>query len=169
MYEQSISENRNWAHGQRLYSICGISAYLYAWSHSHRYGGPETMGKVRIMGIIALYNNREYRLERKIYWLNKRIEAQQQEIDRLKHHIDNHIKWNEAHTKARVEQGELIDKLIKDKDEQAGTIMRLANGLKKLRSSLQWLKETIHDLDYKAWAEDNIGKIDALLGGKEDV
>jgi len=64
---------------------------------------------------------------------------------------------------------EQIKALTADKDEQAGTIMRLANGLKKLRSSLQWLKETIHDLDYKAWAEDNIGKIDALLGGKEDA
>lgn len=81
------------------------------------------------------------------------IEAQRQEIDKLK----DTIKGNYAIVKA----------LTADKDEQAGTIMRLDNGLKKLRSSLQWLKETIHDLDYKAWAEDNIGKIDALLGGSD--
>lgn len=59
----------------------------------------------------------------------EQIQTLQQEIDRLKHNIDNHIRWNEEHVKARVEQS----------------------------------------LDYKAWAEDNIGKIDALLGGKEDV
>ena len=89
------------------------------------------------------------------------IEAQQQEIDRLKATLDD-WKYN---TKCDADH---IAALTADKDEQAGTIMRLANGLKKLRSSLQWLKETIHDLDYKAWAEDNIGKIDALLGGKEE-
>ena len=93
--------------------------------------------------------------------LLKDIEAQQQEIDRLKRRerIGENMK--------RLAYGR-IEALTADKDEQARTIMRLANGLKKLRSSLQWLKETIHDLDYKAWAEDNIGKIDALLGGKED-
>ena len=93
--------------------------------------------------------------------LLKDIEAQQQEIDRLKRRerIGENMK--------RLAYGR-IEALTADKDEQARTIMRLANGLKKLRSSLQWLKETIHDLDYKAWAEDNIGKIDALLGGAED-
>ena len=112
--------------------------------------------------IIADMSKKLYRKERKIYWLNKRVEAQQQEIEQ-------HIKWNEAHTKARVEQGELIDKLIKDKDEQAGRIMQLDNGLKKLRTSFQWLSETINDLDYKSWAEYKIDEIDALLGGKEDA
>ena len=89
------------------------------------------------------------------------LEAQQQEIDRLKRRerIGENIK--------RLAYGR-IEALTADKDELAGTIMRLDNGLKKLRSSLQWLKETIHDLGYKAWAEDNIGKIDALLGGKEN-
>ena len=94
--------------------------------------------------------------------LLKDIEAQQQEIDRLNMKIAELREQNQA-LKAYAENADA------DKDEQAGTIMRLANGLKKLRSSLQWLKETIHDLDYKAWAEDNIGKIDALLGGKEDA
>lgn len=87
------------------------------------------------------------------------IEALQQEIEKLKATLAD-WKYN-----AKCD-ADHIAALTADKDEQAGTIMRLANGLKKLRSSLQWLKETIHDLDYKAWAEDNIGKIDALLGGK---
>ena len=90
------------------------------------------------------------------------LEAQQQEIDRLKELLAD-WKYN-----AKCD-ADHIAALTADKDEQAGTIMRLANGLKKLRSSLQWLKETIPNLDYKAWAEDNIGKIDALLGGKEDA
>ena len=94
--------------------------------------------------------------------LLKDIEAQQQEIDRLNMKIAELREQNQA-LKAYAENADA------DKDEQAGTIMRLANGLKKLRSSLQWLKETIPNLDYKAWAEDNIGKIDALLGGKEDA
>jgi hypothetical protein len=39
-------------------------------------------------------------------WIDlvKKCKAQQQEIDRLKHHIDNHIRWNEEHVKARVEK-----------------------------------------------------------------
>jgi uncharacterized small protein (DUF1192 family) len=90
------------------------------------------------------------------------IEALQQEIEKLKATLAD-WKYN-----AKCD-ADHIAALTADKDEQAGTIMRLANGLKKLRSSLQWLKETIHDLGYKAWAEDNIGKIDALLGGKEDA
>ena len=75
--------------------------------------------------------------------LLKDIEAQQQEIDRLKRRerIGENMK--------RLAYGR-IEALTADKDEQARTIMRLDNGLKKLRSSLQWLKETIHDLDYKA-------------------
>ena len=93
--------------------------------------------------------------------LLKDIEAQQQEIDRLNMKIAELREQNQA-LKAYAENADA------DKDEQAGTIMRLANGLKKLRSSLQWLKETIPNLDYKAWAEDNIGKIDVLLGGKEN-
>ncbi len=91
----------------------------------------------------------------------EQIEAQQQEIKLLNMEIAELREQNQA-LKAYAENADA------DKDEQAGTIMRLANGLKKLRGSLQWLKETIHDLDYKAWAEDDIGKIDALLGGKED-
>ena len=89
------------------------------------------------------------------------IEALQQEIENLKATLAD-WKYN-----AKCD-ADHIAALTTDKDEQARTIMRLANGLKKLRSSLQWLKETIHDLDYKAWAEDNIGKIDALLGGAKD-
>ena len=96
-----------------------------------------------------------------IFEANKQIQAQQQEIKLLNMEIAELREQNQA-LKAYAENADA------DKDEQARTIMRLANGLKKLRSSLQWLKETIPNLDYKAWAEDNIGKIDALLGGKED-
>ena len=94
--------------------------------------------------------------------LLKDIEAQQQEIDRLKRRerIGENMK--------RLAYGR-IEALTADKDEQARKTRQLEEGLKKLRSSLQWLKETIPNLDYRAWAEDNIGKIDALLGGKEDV
>lgn len=107
--------------------------------------------------------------ENRINSLFDTIEAQEQEIDRLKHHIDNHIKWNEAHTKARVEQGELIDKLTADKDEQAGRIMELDSGLERLRLSLQWLYEINTNRWYKEWAKEKIAEIDALLGGKEDA
>ena len=90
--------------------------------------------------------------------LNK-IEAQQQEIDRLKELLAD-WKYN---TKCNADH---IAALIADKDEQ---MKRLEGGLKKLRSSFQWLSESIRDLGYRAWAEDNIDKINALLGGTEDV
>lgn len=102
--------------------------------------------------------------------LQQQIEAQQQEIEQLKE-VNRQLMWenisDNMSENITAEQAEQIKALTADKDEQAGRIMRLDNGLKKLRSSLQWLKETIPNLDYKAWAEDNIGKIDALLGGKE--
>lgn len=81
------------------------------------------------------------------------IEAQQQEIEQ-------HIKWNEAHTKARVEQAELIDKLVRDKDEQAGRIMRLEEVLRQTKRAIN--KHNAFDIAYA------ISAIDALLGGKED-
>lgn len=87
----------------------------------------------------------------------------------LKDFCNEKLSYDEMIADAARKASGRIEALTADKDEQAGTIMRLANGLKKLRSSLQWLKETIHDLGYKAWAEDNIGKIDALLGGKENA
>jgi chromosome segregation ATPase len=100
--------------------------------------------------------------EERITLQAEEIKQLQQENEQLQAQLDE-WKYN-----AKCD-ADHIAALTTDKDEQAGTIMRLDNGLKKLRSSLQWLKETIHDLDYRAWAEDNIGKIDALLGGKEDV
>ncbi len=39
------------------------------------------------------------------------IKAQQQEIDRLKHNIDNLIKWNEEHVTARSKQRDRIKQL----------------------------------------------------------
>jgi chromosome segregation ATPase len=107
------------------------------------------------------YKTYSEQLEQQTAESNKIIETQRQEIEKLKATLAD-WKYN-----AKCD-ADHIAALTTDKDEQAGTIMRLDNGLKKLRSSLQWLKETIHDLDYKAWAEDNIGKIDALLGGAED-
>lgn len=41
-------------------------------------------------------------------------------IEALQQEIEQHIKWNEAHTKARVEQAEQIAALTADKDELAG-------------------------------------------------
>ena len=107
------------------------------------------------------YKTYSEQLEQQTAESNKIIETQRREIEKLKATLAD-WKYN---TKCDADH---IAALTADKDEQAGTIMRLANGLKKLRSSLQWLKETIHDLDYKAWAEDNIGKIDALLGDAKD-
>jgi chromosome segregation ATPase len=107
------------------------------------------------------YKTYSEQLEQQTAESNKIIETQQQEIENLKATLAD-WKYN-----AKCD-ADHIAALTADKDEQAGTIMRLANGLKKLRSSLQWLKETIPNLDYKAWAEDNIGKIDALLGGAKD-
>lgn len=64
------------------------------------------------------------------------------------------------------QENEKLKATLADKDEK---MKRLEGGLKKLRSSFQWLSESIRDLGYRAWAEDNIDKIDALLGGAEDV
>ena len=54
-----------------------------------------------------------------------------------------------------------------DKDEQAGRIMKLDNGLTRLKLSLQWLYEINTNRWYKEWAKEKIAEIDALIGGKE--
>ena len=86
--------------------------------------------------------------ENRINSLFDTIEAQQQEIDKLK----NTIKGNYAIVKA----------LTTDKDEQAGTIMRLESALKCLHDLL-----SEHEPIWYLRKHDKIA-IDALLGGKED-
>jgi hypothetical protein len=54
-------------------------------------------------------------------------------------------------------------------EKQFAKLNEYEEGLKKLRSSFQWLSESIRDLGYRAWAEDNIGKIDALLGVAKEI
>jgi len=54
-------------------------------------------------------------------------------------------------------------------EKQFAKLNEYEEGLKKLKSSFQWLSESIGDLGYRAWAEDNIGKIDALLGVAKEI
>jgi len=86
-------------------------------------------------------------------------------IEALQQEIQQHIKWNEAHTKARVEQAELIDKLVADKDEQAGRIMQFEKLAKDLYFAyINKDPDCPHDFEIKA-----IERYQALLGGKEDA
>ena len=62
----------------------------------------------------------------------------------------------------------LIKHLTADKDEQAGRIMRMEGGLRRLKSSFQWLSEDMRGRGYKDWAEDKMNDIDDLLGGAKD-
>lgn len=94
-------------------------------------------------------------------------------IEALQQEIEQHIKWNEAHTKARVEQAELIDKLLKDKDEQAGRLMQYDTVLKQARKALKTCEEIASsEKNQLFWTADvaqkSIKVIDALLGGKEE-
>ena len=87
-------------------------------------------------------------------------EAQQQEIDRLKATLDD---WK---YQAKCD-ADHIAALTAGKDEQAGRIMKLDNGLTRLKLSLQWLYEINTNRWYKEWAKEKIAEIDALIGGKE--
>ena len=90
------------------------------------------------------------------------IEAQQQEIDRLKATLDD-WKYN---TKCDADH---IAALTADKDEQARKIRQLEEGL---RSTLKVL-ETLNyrgglGLDIHKWLRDEMQTVNALLGGKEN-
>ena len=90
------------------------------------------------------------------------IEAQQQEIDRLKATLDD-WKYN---TKCDADH---IAALTADKDEQARKTRQLEEGL---RSTLKVL-ETLNyrgglGLDIHKWLRDEMQTVNALLGGKEN-
>jgi hypothetical protein len=92
----------------------------------------------------------------------EQIQAQQQEIDRLKATLDD---W-----KYQVEcDADHIWAFISDKDEQARKTRQLEEGL---RSTLKVL-ETLNyrgglGLDIHKWLRDEMQTVNALLGGKED-
>lgn len=93
------------------------------------------------------------------------IEAQQQEIEQLKE-VNRQLMWenisDNMSENITAEQAEQIKALTADKDEQAGRIMKLEDGLKCLHDLLEehvpvWYLRKHHNI-----------AIDALLGGKED-
>jgi hypothetical protein len=95
------------------------------------------------------------------------------EIERLKSEINQHIKWNEAHTKARVESSEQIAALTRDKDEQAGKITRMDGTLGAVKRLLKEAGKasTYPNFDIgKSWRaiEQAISVIDEVLGGGKD-
>ena len=97
----------------------------------------------------------------------EQIKAQQQEIARIKRQLNcerqtvSMLKSFGLHYGEfpRLEADKLIDKLVADKDEQAGRIMRMDY---LLRRTLPILEATNNQ-------QELIEAIDALLGGKEDV
>ena len=98
-----------------------------------------------------------------IFEANKQIQAQQQEIDRLKATLDD---WK-YQTKCDADH---IWAFISDKDEQARKTRQLEEGL---RSTLKVL-ETLNyrgglGLDIHKWLRDEMQTVNALLGGKEDA
>lgn len=90
------------------------------------------------------------------------IEAQQQEINLLIMEITELRESNQA-LKDYAENADA------DKDEQAGQLRRMDNGVKRLKISLQWLAESVSNPIYKAWAKEKIQLIDAMLGGCKNV
>jgi hypothetical protein len=131
----------------------------------------------------------------------EQIEAQQQEIDRLKSRLSllesfgvqyegieyhnpadtteiNRLKVENECQKDLINQLESdninsemnLSALTADKDEQAGRIMALENGLWKAKRTLQWLNE-MGGQGYRVRdkVNDRIKAIDALLGGAEEM
>ena len=125
----------------------------------------------------------------------EQIKAQQQEIDRLTYEnrqlkaamseifnsdpVDYHNPadtqeiWQarqdrDSQQRIAIREMEKVDKLTKDKDEQAGTIMRYDTALKQARHALSCAKGFTSPYGERA-VQDAIKAIDALLGGAEDV
>jgi predicted RNase H-like nuclease (RuvC/YqgF family) len=73
------------------------------------------------MGINALYNNREYRMVRKVYWMAKKIEALQQENKTLqneKHNADTCFKIASQENKELRDEFQSMVKVNRNKAEQ---------------------------------------------------
>lgn len=89
-----------------------------------------------------------------------KVEAQQQEIDDLKRRISQRDAMN-------LNQKNLINGLIREKDEQAGMIMRMDTGLKDIKFLVECC-ECACRVDDECPRCQALTTIDALLGGKED-
>jgi len=102
----------------------------------------------------------------------EQIEAQQQEIDLLKAEITELEAALEDRSKSCIIFDKENTKLIADKDEQAGRIMRLENLLYQAKDMLQMGVDYLnHDKPFDPLGSMKIAikAIDALLGGNEDV
>lgn len=112
----------------------------------------QLIDKLKKQGRISFTNQQSY------------IEAQQQEIDRLK--VENECQ------KDLIKQLETdnmnaemnLEHLTADKDEQAGKLIRYDSGLKHIRERI----ECFNDMGVLV-KKYLLACIDALLGGKEDV
>ena len=108
----------------------------------------------------------------------EQIEAQQQEIDDLKRRISQRDAMN-------LNQKNLIDGLIRDKDEQAGRIMQHDTALKECVGLLKDSRDILKDLSglfvksHKTTActatlalimviDNTVKNANSLLGGKDD-
>ncbi len=126
------------------------------------------------------YKTYSEQLEQQTAESNKIIETQRQEIEQLKDQNDTLAATvnmfapyiiGKKESEVVEELKELLtlkhqnQALTADKDEQAGRIMKLDNGLTRLKLSLQWLYEINTNRWYKEWAKEKIAEIDALLGG----
>ncbi len=112
-----------------------------------------------------------------INYLIDKIEAQQQEIDMKKIHIELLQQGNKNYQEYAKSLEQQIDALVADKDEQAGKLMRYDTVLKQAREVMNvgtQLLEKYIDRSEQTPEEDaciemqeTIAIIDALLGGAE--
>jgi len=113
----------------------------------------------------------------------EQIQAQQQEIERLKHHIDNLIRWNEEHVKARAEKEKIIEaqkheinKFRTERDMEVSKTNKLYAEIRALTADKDeqteqmkyLLRRTLPILEVANDQQGLIDAINALLGGKED-
>lgn len=105
---------------------------------------------------------------------SKAIQSYQQEIDRLKRQLScerqtvSMLKSFGLHYGEfpRLEADKLIDKLVKDKDEQAGRLMQLDSENKKLREGLRRTMPILEtSYNYRHVLEDTKN----MLGGNDDA
>ena len=102
-----------------------------------------------------------------INYLIDKIEAQQQEIDMKKIHIELLQQGNKNYQEYAKSLEQQIDALVADKDEQARRIMQYDTVLRRVREALDSARGyTQYSADIRA--KEAIESIDALLGGAED-
>lgn len=137
---------------------------------SSRAESEEVMYNQNERKIIADLNAKLYRKERKIYWLNKRVEAQQQDIEQLKE-VNRQLMWenisDNMSENITAEQAEQIKALIADKDAQAEKLKLMETVLKCARTALESVRRM--NPEEFCFVFEVRCAIDALLGGKEDA